>query len=141
MSGGETSWEVLTKVELDSAYISEKLLNLEILLMQVETRASDYVGTGTDAEDAENGDNTSTCDRWKLQNVEHQRHILQLYEKSLAKELDLEKKLTDSRNSADDLKLKLRWMNQLQKCLLVIKPCKRLSLQTISQLKHRNMRL
>lgn len=43
-----------------------------------------------------------------MYNVEHQRHILQSYEKSLAKELDLEKKFTDARNSADDLKLKLR---------------------------------
>ncbi|KAM0942605.1 putative WPP domain-interacting tail-anchored protein [Dioscorea sansibarensis] len=205
-SGGATAWEALTRVELDSAYISEKLLNLEILLMQVETRASDYEGISLENEDipaeslemafefdilsgilnsevteldsfmaflqteimdgrnrlspdgqieesvteleeklhdaeehlkqlhtqvadvkfrtanfesllafgagtdegAENGDNSSACDRWKLYNVEHQRHILQLYEKSLAKELDLEKKSTDARNSADDLKLKLR---------------------------------
>lgn len=205
-SGGATAWEVLTRVELDSAYISEKLLNLEILLMQVEARASDYEGISLENEDisaesfemafefdilsgimnsevteldsfmaflqteivdarnrlspdgqieeslteleeklhdaeehlkqlctqvadvkfrtanfesllafgistnegAENGDNSSACDRWKLYNVEHQRHILQSYEKSLAKELDLEKKFTDARNSADDLKLKLR---------------------------------
>ncbi|KAJ0960726.1 hypothetical protein J5N97_001375 [Dioscorea zingiberensis] len=107
-------------IEESLTELQDKLHDAEEHLKQSHTQVADVklltakferllaFGTGTD-EDAENGDNTSTCDRWKLQNVEHQRHILQLYEKSLAKELDLEKKLTDSRNSADDLKLKLRY--------------------------------
>lgn len=42
--GGTIPWEVLTRVELDSAYVNEKLLNLEILLMQVENRESNFDG-------------------------------------------------------------------------------------------------
>ncbi|KAG1335390.1 WPP domain-interacting tail-anchored protein 1 [Cocos nucifera] len=203
--------EVLTRVELDLAYSSEKLLNLEILFMQVSGRASDieapiteyvedisnesiekalefdalsgilkaelkeldkfmsslqmeitdahkklYHGdpleessteieeklhdaqeslkqfqdviadiimqsakfertlafgrckswTGKD-EDAENDHLSSMNGKWKLQTVDQQRHVLQMLEKSLARELDLEKKLSNSRSLEEDLKLKL----------------------------------
>nr|XP_010915281.1 WPP domain-interacting tail-anchored protein 1 isoform X1 [Elaeis guineensis]XP_010915282.1 WPP domain-interacting tail-anchored protein 1 isoform X1 [Elaeis guineensis]XP_029119014.1 WPP domain-interacting tail-anchored protein 1 isoform X1 [Elaeis guineensis] len=207
-----TAMEVLTRVELDLAYSSEKLLNLEMLFMQVSSRASDiealiteYVEdisnesiekafefdalsgilntevkeldnfmsslqleivdahqklshrdnrleeqsteieeklhdaqeslkqfqdqiadirmqsakfertlvfgryepwTGKD-EDAENDHLSSMNSKWKLQTVDQQRHVLQMLEKSLARELDLEKKLSDSRSVEEDLKLKL----------------------------------
>ncbi|KAH7684050.1 Tropomyosin domain-containing protein [Dioscorea alata] len=205
--GGTIPSEVLTRVELDSAYVNEKLLNLEILLMQVENRESNFDGislgnkdisaeslemafefytlsgilnsevkelekfmaflqtevvdahsrlscngcfkesliefeeklcaaqeclnrsqaqiadikmqttklervlaVGIDANDiVENGLDTSINARWKLQHVEHQGHIFPLYEKSLVKALDLEKKLTVSRNNEEAFKLKLRF--------------------------------
>jgi len=44
--------------------------------------------------------------------VEQQRYILQMLEKSLARELDLEKKLAESRNN-EELKLKLRYTEQV----------------------------
>lgn len=44
--------------------------------------------------------------------AEQQRYILQMLEKSLARELDLEKKLAESRNN-EELKLKLRYTEQV----------------------------
>lgn len=44
--------------------------------------------------------------------VEQQRYILRMLEKSLARELDLEKKLAESRNN-EELKLKLRYTEQV----------------------------
>ncbi|KAF9623572.1 hypothetical protein IFM89_003362 [Coptis chinensis] len=43
----------------------------------------------------------------KMQTVEQQRHILKMLEKSLARELDMEKKLSESRNIEEELKKKL----------------------------------
>lgn len=44
--------------------------------------------------------------------VEQQRYILRMLEKSLARELDLEKKLAESRNN-EELKMKLRYTEQV----------------------------
>ncbi|XP_077237675.1 WPP domain-interacting tail-anchored protein 1-like isoform X2 [Tasmannia lanceolata] len=48
----------------------------------------------------------------KMQTVEQQRHILRMLEKSLARELDLEKKLSESRINEEDLQLKLHYAGQ-----------------------------
>ncbi|KAG1326666.1 WPP domain-interacting tail-anchored protein 1 [Cocos nucifera] len=211
MSGG-TAMEVLTRIELDLAYSSEKLLNLEILLMQVSSRASDFEALTTEYEDisnesiekafefdamsgilntevieldnfmaslqmdimdahqklshddhfressikieeklldaqesikqlqdlvadismqsakfertlafahnetctggdeeSKNGHFSSMNSKWKLQTVDQQRHVLQILEKSLAREMDLEQKLSDSRSNEEDLNLKLHY--------------------------------
>ncbi|PON76764.1 WPP domain-interacting tail-anchored protein [Trema orientale] len=42
-----------------------------------------------------------------------QRHILKMLEKSLARELDLEKRLTESRKTEEELKLKLHYTEQV----------------------------
>ncbi|KAK3000315.1 hypothetical protein RJ639_021482 [Escallonia herrerae] len=52
----------------------------------------------------------------QMQTVE-QRHILRMLEKSLARELDLEKKLTESKQNEEDLKLKLRLTEQVALCM------------------------
>ncbi|XP_060195988.1 WPP domain-interacting tail-anchored protein 1-like isoform X1 [Lycium barbarum] len=44
----------------------------------------------------------------KMQTVEQQRHILRMLEKSLARELDLEKKLTESRQVEEELEVRLQ---------------------------------
>ncbi|KAJ6802291.1 WPP domain-interacting tail-anchored protein 1-like [Iris pallida] len=213
-SGGGTPRGVLTRVELDVAYSSEKALNLEMLLMQVEDRSCDYYALPLEKEDISNesvqhvfefdilsgilnsevkeldsfiaslrmniadiGENLSenlshsveseefsaeikeklqdaedslkqsqdlvadirtrsakyerdlafgtvahaetdsnqlspTNAKWKQQNMEQQRHYLQMLEKSLARELDLDKKLSDSRYTEEDLKLKLLYAEQ-----------------------------
>lgn len=61
----------------------------------------------TDAYFAENGQFSPTSTRLKMQTAEQQRHILRMLEKSLARELDMEKKLSDSRNSEEELRRKL----------------------------------
>lgn len=50
MNGGN-GFEALTRVELDIAYSSEKLLNLEILLMLVVDRANDFEAVSMEYKD------------------------------------------------------------------------------------------
>lgn len=51
-----------------------------------------------------------------MQTVE-QRHVLRMLEKSLARELELEKKLTELKQNEEDLKLKLRLTEQVAFCM------------------------
>ncbi|XP_059670503.1 WPP domain-interacting tail-anchored protein 1 isoform X2 [Cornus florida] len=53
----------------------------------------------------ENGENLNA--KIRMQTAEQQRHVLRMLEKSLARELDLEKKVADSRQIEDELKLRL----------------------------------
>ncbi|XP_042511316.1 WPP domain-interacting tail-anchored protein 1-like isoform X3 [Macadamia integrifolia] len=53
----------------------------------------------------------------KMQTAEQQRHILRMLEKSLARELDLEKKLSESRQNEEELKLKLHSMEHEVFCM------------------------
>ncbi|CAI9109935.1 OLC1v1009877C1 [Oldenlandia corymbosa var. corymbosa] len=63
---------------------------------------------GKNVEVLENGHSPDLSSKIKMQTVEQQRHILKMFEKSLARELDLEKKLTDLGQSEELLKLKLQ---------------------------------
>ncbi|XVF85718.1 hypothetical protein PTKIN_Ptkin17bG0140000 [Pterospermum kingtungense] len=56
---------------------------------------------------------SSIIGRSKILNVEQQRHILSILEKSLARELDLETKLSESRQNEEQLKLKLHYTEQV----------------------------
>ncbi|XP_058112435.1 WPP domain-interacting tail-anchored protein 1-like isoform X2 [Magnolia sinica] len=55
----------------------------------------------------ENSQLPSLNAKMKLQTAEQQRHILGMLEKSLARELDLEKRLSESKDNEEELKLKL----------------------------------
>lgn len=61
---------------------------------------------------SENGQPTDVKAKSNDQMVEQRRYILQMLEKSLARELDLEKKLAESRKN-EDLTLKLRYTEQV----------------------------
>lgn len=62
-----------------------------------------------EAADYVNGDALLTPKtKMKLHTVEQQRHILRMLEKSLARELDLEKKLTESRQVEEELEVRLQ---------------------------------
>lgn len=61
-----------------------------------------------DIDSVENGYSSDLNSKIKMQTAEQQRHILRMLEKSLARELDLEKKLTDLRQSEEIVKLKLQ---------------------------------
>lgn len=52
-----------------------------------------------------------------MQTVEQQRHILRMLEKSLAREMDLEKKLTESKQIEEDMKLRLLSSEQEAYCM------------------------
>lgn len=67
----------------------------------------------------ENGVNVSEGDRLssgntkiKMQTIEQQRHILRMLEKSLAREIDLEKKFAESRQTEEELKPRILTLEQ-----------------------------
>ncbi|KAL0350738.1 UNVERIFIED_CONTAM: WPP domain-interacting tail-anchored protein 1 [Sesamum radiatum] len=169
----ESAVEVLTRVELDLACSSEKLVNLEILVMHVDSRENDFEDFASEEEHKSEGHvekalefdllygfldsevrelesfltalqteiaglkvqsanfrrillASSGDEKWKddkslendnfedsnakirMRTAEQQRNILRMLEKSLAQEMDLEKKLTESRQTEEDLKLRLQ---------------------------------
>ncbi|KAG8384557.1 hypothetical protein BUALT_Bualt04G0130200 [Buddleja alternifolia] len=57
---------------------------------------------------SENGSLSDSNAKIKMQTAEQQRNILRMLEKSLAREMDLEKKLTESRQTEEDLRLRLQ---------------------------------
>ncbi|KAL3510974.1 hypothetical protein ACH5RR_030375 [Cinchona calisaya] len=65
---------------------------------------------------SENSEVLGTYLKPQLQSVE-QRHILRMLEKTLARELDLEKKLTEIKENEEDIKLKLRLTKQVALCM------------------------
>ncbi|XP_073018844.1 WPP domain-interacting tail-anchored protein 1-like [Primulina eburnea] len=56
----------------------------------------------------ENGDLSNLSTKIRMQTSEQQRNILRMLEKSLAREMDFEKKLTESRQIEEDLKFRLQ---------------------------------
>ncbi|PIM99386.1 hypothetical protein CDL12_28119 [Handroanthus impetiginosus] len=62
----------------------------------------------------ENGSISDSNAKIKMQTAEQQRNILRMLEKSLAREMDLEKKLTESRQTEEDLK---HWLQQEVFCM------------------------
>lgn len=91
------------------------------LRMQAEnferTLASGDHNTRNEIDEETVNDHLSSSSMWKLQTVEQQRDILQMLEKSLARELDLEKKLSDSKDNEEELKMKLHYAEQEAYCL------------------------
>ncbi|KAM0955433.1 hypothetical protein ACFX2A_024315 [Malus domestica] len=67
--------------------------------------------------DLRDGKVSSTNVKIKMQSVEQQRHILRMLEKSLAREMDLEKKLTESKQIEEDLKLRVHASEQEAYCM------------------------
>ncbi|KAK6796855.1 hypothetical protein RDI58_004556 [Solanum bulbocastanum] len=73
------------------------------------TSQGDQNWEDSEAADYFNGDALLTPKtKIKMQTVEQQRHILRMLEKSLARELDLEKKLTESRQVEEELEVRLQ---------------------------------
>lgn len=67
--------------------------------------------TGKNEEDIgslDNGEFSDMTSKIRMQTVEQQSHVLRMFEKSLARELDLEKKLSELRQSQEILKLGLQ---------------------------------
>ncbi|XP_015895266.3 WPP domain-interacting tail-anchored protein 2 isoform X2 [Ziziphus jujuba] len=75
--------------------------------------AHDNWKTDIDPELSETGLLSNVNAKSNLQMAGQQRHILRMLEKSLARELDLEKKLIESRQGEEELKLKLHYKEQI----------------------------
>ncbi|KAL2532614.1 Uncharacterized protein Adt_05965 [Abeliophyllum distichum] len=76
------------------------------------SRVDDLTGVwvgkdGKELASVENGHLLNLNRNIKMQNAEQQRHILRMLERSLARELELEKKLTES-TGTEELKLRLQ---------------------------------
>ncbi|EPS71176.1 hypothetical protein M569_03583, partial [Genlisea aurea] len=56
----------------------------------------------------ENGEHPNPNAEIKMQTAEQQRNVLRMLEKSLAREIDIEKKLTESRQTVEDMELRLQ---------------------------------
>lgn len=107
--------------------MEEKLLDFEESLKQSQSQVSEmrqqsaefrktllsYCGEASGNCDKgvdvlQNGQFSNVYAKIKIQTAEQQRRILRMLEKSLARELDLEKRLTESRLVEDGLKLRLK---------------------------------
>lgn len=64
-----------------------------------------------------NGGSLNVKTKTKIQTAEQHKHFLRMLEKSLARELDLEKKLTETKQTDEDMKLRLRSAEQEAFCL------------------------
>lgn len=62
---------------------------------------------------SENGQLSNNYATYNMQMPRQQRHNLRMLEKSLSREIDLEKKLTESRQNEEQLKLKLHYTEQV----------------------------
>ena len=62
---------------------------------------------------SENGQLSNLNAKPNMQMAKQQRHLLRMMEKSLARELDLEKKLAEARQNEEELKLKLHYTEQV----------------------------
>ncbi|CAH9088781.1 unnamed protein product [Cuscuta epithymum] len=102
----------------EKLYDSESLLkDLEAQLLELESQSSNFLRIlSTSTVDGNRQDDERAFEsielaapltpntKIKMETAEHQRHVLQMLEKSLANELDLEKKLSESKQSEEDLK-------------------------------------
>ncbi|CAA7407758.1 unnamed protein product [Spirodela intermedia] len=73
-------------------------------------------GNGEGEGFSDNGHVSLMGDKWKMHTVGQQRHVLQMLEKSLARELDLEKRLSEARYEEEVLRLKLGLVEKEASC-------------------------
>ncbi|VFQ69293.1 unnamed protein product [Cuscuta campestris] len=98
----------------EKLYDSEGLLqHLQEQLLELEAQSSNFMVTENwkDVKPLESFELASPLTpntKIKMQTAEQQRHVLQMLEKSLANELDLEKKLSETKQSEEELKLGLQ---------------------------------
>ncbi|KAF3431657.1 hypothetical protein FNV43_RR26388 [Rhamnella rubrinervis] len=93
--------------------ISEVKLQSAKLQRTVLAFTHDNWRTDMALELSENGPLSNVNTKSNLHMAGQQRHILRMLEKSLARELDLEKKLTESKQTEEELKIKLHYTEQI----------------------------
>ncbi|KHG15874.1 WPP domain-interacting tail-anchored 1 -like protein [Gossypium arboreum] len=117
---GETFFKMEEKL-LDS---EESLKQSRDQVSEIKMQAADFHRIlsclhGNENRNDENGVNVSEGDRLssgntkiKMQTIEQQRHILRMLEKSLAREIDLEKKFAESRQIEEELKPRIHTLEE-----------------------------
>ncbi|TYI49833.1 hypothetical protein E1A91_D12G061700v1 [Gossypium mustelinum] len=98
---GETFFKMEEKL-LDS---EESLKQSRNQVSEIKMQAADFHRILSCLHGNENSDRLSSGNtKIKMQTIEQQRHILRMLEKSLAREIDLEKKFAESRQIEEELK-------------------------------------
>lgn len=95
----EQSLEQVLEIKIRSANFQKNLLRF----------SGENVNTNPSLEDS---DLLELQEKMKMQNVEHQRHILRMLEKSWEREMDLEKRVNELSEMKDDLTKKLQLSQQ-----------------------------
>uniref|UniRef100_A0A5B6ZPE4 WIT1/2 N-terminal helical bundle domain-containing protein n=1 Tax=Davidia involucrata TaxID=16924 RepID=A0A5B6ZPE4_DAVIN len=104
------SEESLKKSQEEVLDIKMQLAKLEKTLLALKNNEWKYDrGMGL----SENGQVANIDAKPKMQTVEQKRHFLRMLEKSLARELDLEKMLSKSKQNEEDFKLKVHLTEQV----------------------------
>lgn len=116
----ENLGESLPKIEAKLHHAEECLRNSQEQVADIRKQSDKFekllaFGISTD-EDLENVNCSLLNSKWNLQSAEQQRHFLQSLEKSLAREMDLESKLSESRYNEKELKMKLQFAEQDAYC-------------------------
>ncbi|KAJ8544905.1 hypothetical protein K7X08_017488 [Anisodus acutangulus] len=119
-SCGHVDDEVFILIE-EKLHDSEKSLKQsQDYLLELRAQCTNFHGIILTSQGDQNWQNGEAADYFnsdalltpktkiKMQTVEQQRHILRMLEKSLARELDLEKKLTESRQVEEELQVRLQ---------------------------------
>lgn len=123
-----SSWrhlrELLTKMEEKLHDSEESLKQTQVQILGVKMQLAKFQRS-ISAVKCENGEFDKVLEfsensqllnitaKSNMQMAKQQRHLLRMLEKSLARELDLEKKLSESRQNEDDLKVKLHYTEQI----------------------------
>lgn len=82
----EQSMALVLEIKVQSAHFEKKLLRF----------AGDETWKDEDYTESSNNSYYSELEKMKMQTVEHQRHVLRMLEKSLQREIDLEKQVSES---------------------------------------------
>ncbi|KAI5436439.1 WPP domain-interacting tail-anchored protein 2 isoform X2 [Lathyrus oleraceus] len=108
--------EKLQDFQESAKRVRQQLLELKIQAPQLQKSLAAFQeensNTGKALSLSENSQLLDVKVKSKDQMAKQRRYILRMLEKSLARELDLEKKLADSRNN-EELKMKLRYAEQV----------------------------
>lgn len=98
----EQSLEQVSEIKVRSANFENNLLRF----------AGDETWTDKDYAESFNTDNQELKEKLKMQTVEHQRHILRMLEKSLEREIDLERKVNESIQIEETLTMRVHLLEQ-----------------------------
>ncbi|XP_020585502.1 WPP domain-interacting tail-anchored protein 1 isoform X2 [Phalaenopsis equestris] len=103
--------ESSSNIEAKLHYAGESLRNSQEQVAYIRKQSENFERLLAFDVDLENGSKLMNS-KWNLQSLEQQRHFLQSLEKSLAREMDLEKMLSESKNNENELKMKLYFAEQ-----------------------------
>ncbi|XP_071706721.1 WPP domain-interacting tail-anchored protein 1-like [Rutidosis leptorrhynchoides] len=95
---------------LEQSY--EQAVEIKTRSVNFERNFKRVVGDEGDTDSLNNVDVLELNERLKMQNVEHQRHILRMLEKSLGREIDLEKRVSELAQVEETLTMRVHMLER-----------------------------